>query len=138
MAKFKICTVRDGVVGKEKVFLAVTSLSLDEGETEMIFPESAGGETVTHIAFEERHYEAEYRDHDWHHPAQGGDYYPERYEAWPVELDIPESVTRIRIPKTVQRVGYLAFRRAKDRSIIEIDPENPYIIMREDGYICEK
>ena len=138
MPSFKILKIRDGEVGKEKVFLTVTSLSLDEGETEILFPESYGGETVTHIAFEERHYEAEFRYHDWHHPAQGGDYYPERYEAWPVKLDIPERVTKIRIPKTVKDVGYLAFRGVKDRSIVEIDPENPYVYMCENGYIHHK
>ena len=138
MARYETLKIRNGEAGKEEVFLAIASLKLEEDETEIIFPESAGGETITHIAFEERHYEAEYRDHDWHHPAQGGDYYPERYEAWPVELDIPERVRRIYLPATVRAVGYIAFRGVKDKSIIEIDPENPCLTRGEDGYIRQK
>lgn len=138
MAQFDIRIVREGEVGKEEELVSVYAVHLEEGESEIVFPESFEGRPVTHIGYGERYQEGQFRYHDWHHPAQGGDYYPERYEACSHSLCIPHTVSRIYIPKTVERVGYDAFSGFENPGAIEIDPENSHLAKSDKGRIYAK
>ncbi len=135
MIKFDISIVRFGRVGDENEYLSVTGIAVDEGETEIIFPESFEGKPITHIGYGEKFCEAEERFHDWHHPGQGTEYVPAHYEREYVTFRIPQSVTRIFIPKTVKDVCYCAFKGVDVKRVVEIDPENTRVKIREDGTV---
>ena len=138
MTKFDISVVRHGSVSYAISDLTVTNITVDEGDTEIIFPEVFEGKPVTHIGYKEKFSEAEERYHDWHHPAQGMEIVPARYDAEAVTFCIPKSVTRIFIPASVKEVSYRAFAKVDTRRVVEIAPENPYIEVRENGYIGAK
>lgn len=138
MARFDVRIIRNGEVGKEEELVSVYAVRLDEGEHEIVFPESFEGKPVTHIGYGEEYCEGEFRYHDWHHPAQGGDYYPEHYEISSHSLGIPSTVTRIYIPKSVKRVGYDAFSGFEKPGAIEIDPENTHIAVNGKGKVYTK
>lgn len=134
MPKFKILPVRHGVVGREKTYLSIAAVTVEEGETEIVFPAYHEGEPITHIGYSEKFEEAHMRFHDWHHPAQGEDYYPAAYSFRYERLNIPDTVERILIPETVTDVGYDAFYGV-DPERIEIDPKNTRLHRRKDGTI---
>ena len=138
MARFDIRTVRYGTVGNEREYLSVTKVEVEEGETEIVFPDSFEGKPVTHIGYIEKFSEAEERYHDWHHPGQGMEYFPAHYETESICLRIPKSVTSIVIPACVKDVSFYAFDGIDLKKIVKIAPENPYIEIREKGYIGSK
>lgn len=135
MTKFDISVVRHGSVSYAISELTVTNITVDEGDTEIVFPEVFEGKPVTHIGYREKFCEAEERYHDWHHPGQGMEFFPAHYEREYVTFRIPQSVTRIFIPKTVKDVCYCAFKGVDVKRVVEIDPENTHVKIREDGTV---
>ncbi len=138
MARFDIRVLKQGREGYERELVAVCAVTAEKGEEEIVFPSHYEGREVTHIGYEQEYTEGEMRYHDWHHPAQGMEYEPARYDARAVCLHIPATVRRIVIPKGVKSVGSVAFRDFADHAVIEIDPENPYLTKSDEGYIDTK
>ena len=135
MASFDIRILKHGRERYEIEEVAVCGVTVDAGESEIVFPSEYEGKAVTHIGYEQKFTPGEMRYHDWHHPAQGMDYEPARYDLKAVELNIPATVCRIVLPKEIKSVSYLAFSRVADRSVINIDPENPYLTVDGEGKI---
>ena len=125
--------IKSGFEGKEFTYFASVSkgfLSTQFPDDEVIIPETYKGYPVTHLGYVQDKTLAHIRDHDYHHPSQGGDYYPTEYypRADLFGPEFPETLKRFFIPKTIKVISSNFFEKMKDapNSVIEIDPENPY------------
>ena len=126
--------IKSGFEGKEfTYFVSITKGFLSTqfpSDKEVIIPETYKGYPVTHLGYVQDKTLAHIRDHDYHHPSQGGDYYPTEYypRADLFGPEFPETLKRFFIPKTIKEISYNFFEKMKDAPnlIIEIDPENPY------------
>lgn len=137
MAQFDIGVVRYGTVGEEKRYLCIRDVTLDEGEEVLYIPGTYEGVEITHFGYREEHKEAEERWHDWHHPAQGMDYIPERYELEFVRKETPQSLKRVVFPKETTSINPYFFDK-QDGLVFEIDPENKEYGISKEGKITKR
>ena len=127
--------IKVGVEGKEfTYFVSITKGFLSTqfpSDEEVIIPETYKGYPVTHLGYIQDKTLAHIRDHDYHHPSQGGgDYYPTEYHVR-VSLfgpEFPKTLKRFFIPKTIRCISQNFFENMNDAPdlVIEIDLENPY------------
>ena len=137
MARFDIGVVRQGTVGEEKRYLCIRDVVLEEGEEVLYIPGTFEGAIITHFGYREEHKEAEERWHDWHHPAQGMDYIPERYELDFVRIKTPKALKRVVFPKETTDINPYFFDR-RDELVFEIDPENKEYGKNKEGKITKR
>lgn len=137
MAKFDIGIVRCGTVGKESEHLCVKDIVFEEGEEVIYIPGTYEGAPITHVGYREEHKEAEERWHDWHHPAQGMEYIPERYELEWAEIKTPTTLKRVVFPKETTNINPCFFDRRKEL-VFEIDPENEEYGISKEGKITKR
>ena len=62
---------------------------------------------------------------------------PDQYFPSPISLNVPASVKRITIPKTVKSVSQAAFEGLTD-VIFEVHPDNPYLTVVDNKIVWKK
>lgn len=140
MAQFKYETIKLGYVDKNQTtVLSLKEIVVEEDDEIIVIPEEFEGIAVTYIGYKQGKNEAYFKYHDWHHPAQGGDYIPEEYVA--LECDFLAKTSNLKKVIFPSAAKYINFSRinyfAKD-VVFEISPDNKYYKVTKDGKIYYK
>ncbi|MBQ7906958.1 MAG: hypothetical protein IJ309_03185 [Clostridia bacterium] len=137
MAIFDIGVVRYGRVGAERSYLCLKTIIFEETDEVVTLPGTYEGLPITKFGYGEVHREAEERWHDWHHPAQGTEIVPERYEFTYNTIVPPKHVKKIVFPKEMTDIYTYAFENC-EHVAFEVDEENPDYTARDGKIVVRK
>lgn len=131
MANFKIEKIRKGYLGAEESFLAITEIIFDEKDKIITLPAFFNGKPVTHLGYKEIFVPGHEVWADWHHPAKGSDFEPDKYELDSLSYLFPPFVEKVVIPKTITNISYYAFYKSHFFKL-EIEKDNPHFLVKDD------
>lgn len=135
MAKFIIVNIQIGYVDREYTYItAISDIKFESSDSVVTLPES---KEITHLGYGQTFIERHEVWCDWHHPAKGSDYEPDKYDSKYTTIYIPEHVKKIIIPKTITNIGYYAFER-KHEVEFEVDSENPCYMVKDNKIVIKK
>ena len=137
MAKFEIGYIRSGAVGRESRSLSLKRIIFEEGDREIFLPGTFENEPITHFGCDEKYMPEEERWHDWHHPAQGTEILPERYETVFCYVSVPKHVEKIHFPKEMTYI-YTCSLENDSHVTYAVDENNPRYCADKNGRICYK
>ena len=133
MAKFIFEKIKIGNLNEEYSYInSISDIVFDDGEKIVVLPEKINGEVVTHFNYTQIFEEGYERWHDWHHPAQGTEYIPPKYDKTSSNIVIPKYVEKIVIPKTITDIATSGLK-IHDNFLFEIDSENPRYEVKNDA-----
>ena len=133
---YEDCDRRERTTHTAESCTVLYEIICDEGESELIIPSHDGEYALTHVGYTQGFRPAHEEWDDWHH-CKGGMRIPDQYFPSPISLNVPASVKRITIPKTVKSVSQAAFEGLTD-VIFEVHPDNPYLTVVDNKIVWKK
>ncbi|MBR2651097.1 MAG: hypothetical protein IKD45_05495 [Clostridia bacterium] len=132
MAQFIIENLKEGIETSSGLYtyhLTLTNIIWEEGDEVVVLPDKYEGKVITHFGYKQGYTPAEERWHDWHHPSQGMEYIPARFDLERSICTPPPHVKKVIFPRTAKDIFTNIFNTEypldgsnKYRVIIEIDP----------------
>lgn len=136
MAKFKIQKLKWGSNTSFSLHATLCDVIFEPDDEIIYIPDTYKGEKLTHIGYVQGFEEAYERWHDWHHPAQGMEYVPERnFLSDRCRINVPSHIKKIVIPESATSINPNAFVGSGFE--LEISPDNVLYTVK-DGKIVRK
>jgi hypothetical protein len=129
MAKYVAHLYKEGYESKgntTRVVGVITAIECEEGDEILKIPDRADefDIPITHLGYKYEFEPAHEEWADWHHPSKGCDYVPDKHTLRNVCLDLPATVKKVIIPKTIESISFYAWKNREDLTF-EVHPDNP-------------
>lgn len=125
MAEFIIKRIKYGYEGRTiSEHISIEDIVFSDEDEVVFLPTEYEGEPITHFGYGQAFEKAHEEWADWHHPAKGSDWVPDRYSFDYRAVNFPLHVKKLVIPATITDICYKV-RENLQKISVEVSPDNP-------------